>query len=339
MHLTLIPNQILHFVVIYFCLFATALVWHNKRIRSVLWIMGVAFLGAIFNLLEELEITREWHLVTPIFLLAHGPSFYLFTKGTVLGEKFKQHQLFHFIPCLIALPFTEWTQTIIAIASLSQFVYTGVLIHGALRHKKAAISTQSDSQYFDIKWIITVFVLVLVMGGINIIRLNTQPYIGHELNVIGQFATTAFGLGIYSYLIVKLLQQEGWVEDVSIVEAQLATEDESNDLETESLIFQEIKQQLVTQELYKTPRLSLREVADITGISEREVSRAVNLVSGSNFNDLVNGLRIDAIKAQLSQSQHRTILEVALENGFNSKSSFNQTFKQITGMTPGQYLN
>jgi AraC-like DNA-binding protein len=38
------------------------------------------------------------------------------------------------------------------------------------------------------------------------------------------------------------------------------------------------------------------------------------------------------------QVQHKTLVALAMEAGFNSKSTFNQVFKMQTGMTPSEYL-
>ena len=67
--------------------------------------------------------------------------------------------------------------------------------------------------------------------------------------------------------------------------------------------------------------------------------RPINEQLGKNFYDFINAYRVEAFKAKLQDPKFAaySILGVALESGFKSKSSFNAIFKKVTGMTPSQY--
>ncbi len=59
---------------------------------------------------------------------------------------------------------------------------------------------------------------------------------------------------------------------------------------------------------------------------------------GLNFNEMINRLRVDAVVAALQQAdENQAILDIALAEGFNSKASFNRSFKLYTGKTPRDY--
>ncbi|MEO0470134.1 MAG: helix-turn-helix domain-containing protein, partial [Bacteroidota bacterium] len=70
-----------------------------------------------------------------------------------------------------------------------------------------------------------------------------------------------------------------------------------------------------------------------------QLSQIINLGFGQNFNEFVNQYRIEAVKTQLQQGAQKqlSLLGVALECGFNSKATFNRTFKKLTQTTPSQY--
>ena len=70
------------------------------------------------------------------------------------------------------------------------------------------------------------------------------------------------------------------------------------------------------------------------------VSFIINKHLYQTFYELVNAYRINAVKEMLSQNkaENLTLLAIALECGFNSKTSFNRVFKEINGLTPSQYL-
>jgi AraC-like DNA-binding protein len=56
-----------------------------------------------------------------------------------------------------------------------------------------------------------------------------------------------------------------------------------------------------------------------------------------SFYDLINQQRIESAKAALTNSPDKAVLEIALEAGFNSKSTFNTAFRQHAGTTPTQF--
>jgi AraC-like DNA-binding protein len=93
------------------------------------------------------------------------------------------------------------------------------------------------------------------------------------------------------------------------------------------------------KQLYKNSLLTLQELADELSISPHHLSQVINTGLGKNFYDFVNGYRVEEIKRRLRdpKSAHLTILAIALDAGFNTKSSFNTFFKKHTGLTPSQY--
>ena len=91
---------------------------------------------------------------------------------------------------------------------------------------------------------------------------------------------------------------------------------------------------------YRDEALALRQVADHVKIHPNVLSQIINKKQKCNFKDFINSFRVDEVKRELlnPKNQHKNILAVALESGFNCKSSFNLIFKKHTGLTPSQYL-
>ncbi len=90
---------------------------------------------------------------------------------------------------------------------------------------------------------------------------------------------------------------------------------------------------------YVNPRLTLTSFARDVGLSQRAVTDAIGICLGQNFRAFVNSYRIEAVKQALNDpsNSHKTILEIAFALGFNSKSTFNDVFKQMVGTTPSEY--
>ncbi len=95
------------------------------------------------------------------------------------------------------------------------------------------------------------------------------------------------------------------------------------------------------QHPYLDSNLSLRSFAQQIGIHPNQLSWLLNESFGKNFNEFINHYRIETFKslAKNPQNANITILGMAYDSGFNSKTVFNTYFKKETGLTPKQFLN
>jgi AraC-like DNA-binding protein len=94
-----------------------------------------------------------------------------------------------------------------------------------------------------------------------------------------------------------------------------------------------------TERLYLEGELKLSEVAEKLDVSTNNLSQIINDKLGKNFYDFVNEYRVETAKQLLldPKKQHLTLLAIAFESGFNSKSSFNNVFKKQTSQTPSGF--
>lgn len=90
---------------------------------------------------------------------------------------------------------------------------------------------------------------------------------------------------------------------------------------------------------YLQPELSLPQLATDLDIPVHYLSQVINEQFGQNFHDFINRYRVDTFRERLSagDSDNFTLLGIAFECGFNSKTAFNRVFRQFTGMTPSLY--
>jgi AraC-like DNA-binding protein len=94
-----------------------------------------------------------------------------------------------------------------------------------------------------------------------------------------------------------------------------------------------------TEKPYLSPSLSIEELSKKLNISVKNLSQAIHTGLNQNFYDFINTCRIEEIKKRIHDEQHKnfTLLAIALDSGFNSKSVFNAAFKKHTDMTPKEY--
>jgi len=102
-----------------------------------------------------------------------------------------------------------------------------------------------------------------------------------------------------------------------------------------------LKNFMTVEKPFLNSKLSLGELAESIKISQNHLSQIINEKLEQNFSDFVNSYRIEEFKLKVNQpeSQKYTLLGLAYDCGFNSKSSFNTVFKKLTGLTPSQYLS
>ena len=88
--------------------------------------------------------------------------------------------------------------------------------------------------------------------------------------------------------------------------------------------------------LFTNPELSINLLAEHLEVKPYLVSRCLNEIMETKFNDYVNGFRIREVQRLLRnpKSQKYTLLSLAMESGFNSKSSFNRAVKKQLGISP-----
>ncbi len=88
------------------------------------------------------------------------------------------------------------------------------------------------------------------------------------------------------------------------------------------------------------PNLSLRSLADQVEIHPNKLSWLLNERMGKNFNEFINFYRIEYFKelATNPENSHISLIGLAYESGFNSKTVFNTYFKKETGTTPKEFL-
>lgn len=92
---------------------------------------------------------------------------------------------------------------------------------------------------------------------------------------------------------------------------------------------------------YQDPELSLSSLAEKFELGPHELSRIINTALKKSFNDFINEYRVADIvqKMQDPAYDHITLLGIAFDSGFNSKTTFNRAFRQMTGKGPAEFKN
>lgn len=98
--------------------------------------------------------------------------------------------------------------------------------------------------------------------------------------------------------------------------------------------------QLENEELYLNPALTLRDLADTLGSTEKKVSYLINQHLNTSYYELINKYRVKKFKTVVAKPENKSlsIVGIALNCGFPSKSSFYRAFKSQVSMLPSEYI-
>jgi len=197
----------------------------------------------------------------------------------------------------------------------------------------------SDSTYPDLSWLKNIFILSIILAlcvlSSHILDLffdlrNSTQIHWRTINLFIAFLIYYFGFVGYKQ------PQFDIKEDGS--SRQRITDVEINS-ERENTIAGKLKVVLEEDKKYLNPTISIQNLSEDMGISQRELSSVINKVFQKNFRDLINDYRVREVKQNLEEGkfQHMSLLGIAFESGFNSEASFYRIFRKKTGMSPLAY--
>ncbi|MFM2043033.1 MAG: hypothetical protein RLY86_1609 [Pseudomonadota bacterium] len=212
---------------------------------------------------------------------------------------------------------------------------------GATRDLARARGGAADGRLAWVELLLRVLLTLWLLYALTLVT-GMVPGLEGVAGVVGHGATLAYTLTIYGLGALALLRPGTFLPTPAAALASVAA---PLDRYRRSALTQADVQRLLTKldgvmrrdRLWQDPALTLGRLAQAIGTSPNDTSQAINQGSGGSFFDYVNRLRVEEAQALLAEPGERTILDIAMAVGFNSKSAFNTAFKARTGMTPSAW--
>ena len=311
------------------------------------------------------------------FPLLHGPLLYLYARSlTGNASRLRIWDYLHFIAAVLVvlymIPFfllsgeakleyvadmAEQGSTFLTIVLYSYMVsgvaYVTITLILLRRHRKNLKSNFSNTDKVNLNWL-----RYLTIGMVVIWSIVTVGYLvvkGFDLDIgyivdfmiftalscfvlmIGYFGirqTTIFSGEAHVYTPGSD-QNDGGDEPAEGRYRKSGLSSEQGDA-----LEMQLEQLMRTERPYLDDTLTLTSLAEMLDIHSNYLSQVINERFGKNFYDYINSARVEEFKilAQQPRAQHLTLLAVAFECGFSSKSSFNKFFKKSTGQTPSEFM-
>ena len=215
-----------------------------------------------------------------------------------------------------------------------------------LRYQRSLPDHYSYTEKINLNWLkwIVISLMVLFVGLFLLIKYGVSY---HLVNYANLFAVVGSILTIYVFFIGFCgLRQNTVLNHVTIKETaerkDVAPANYKNSGLTNERVdqlFLQLKSHMEEQQSFLQENLSLAMLAAQLQITGNQLSQVINQKTQSNFFNFVNSYRVTAVKEKLKDPSlaHYSILGIAYDCGFSSKSSFNKIFKETTGQTPLQY--
>ncbi len=335
----------------------------NRLMAAWMFLICTELIIALLN--SKLIEMYAFHFVA----FTYGPLLYLYVRFmTDPGRKFNWFSLLHFIPFVVFLTVSVIFRELPLMKDLRNFfkpdrfislriVYSTcfflsvtaysilafVLIRNHQRKLKDLISYTS--------WVITLnwlkilsisfyvsFLVLFILGGLNMIGdfIPFDPY----FVVFGFITVISFAFSFYAIQQPVIYGQEVRVIDEEKIgkEVEKYVKSGLKDKQAEEYL-KKLISVMETDKPYLNRNLSIQDLSELTGISRHYITQVLNEKHGKNFFTFINEYRVKDVILRFNNPKNNnfTILAIAFDAGFNSKTTFNSIFKSLTGMTPSEY--
>ena len=329
--------------------FAVLLLFTKSINRAAKQFLGLALTVMVLWMIRMLGIDiglekyyPGWSRLTLQFSLALGPLIYFYVLKLSRPErKSRWKDLLHFSPVLLELSVQVLPEESQLKSALQLLAFISVVTYLYLSHRliesfyRRLKFNGGDRYRNELRW------LHRLLAGFGLLWLLWIPYAAaNYFGYHNQLNPTAY-YPIYLLLAMAMI----WIGAVAFLrpEVELPAEMAPVSKPSASTELRErgvwLKRAMEDKQLYHDPELGLSSLAEKLEIHTHELSRIINIALKKNFNDFVNDFRVRDVarKMQDPAYDHITLLGIAYESGFNSKSTFNRIFKQVTGKSPVEY--
>ena len=370
--------KILFYVLSFQFIFVSLFLFQNKRgkalsnklLATVFLMISTAIID-LYLLVFKIEITRpQLLLIIDTFMFAYGPLLYLFTQSVVFKNyQLQKKSIIHFIPFLFAIAFVIGIILIVDTTSINEvnkqnynlqaplsfrigefiilshiFIYlfkSKQEIKNVIGKAKDLYSTFNQENFKLLKFILNSFIILF---GISLIH-SLLPFIGNNKRVfITLMMMILFMFYFINSILLKMLNQS--TKDSGVMMQHDYREKEKYAGSSLSAAYldtymKSVGDHMKSKERFLDSELTMADLSRELNIPSKTLSQVINEGYSCNFFDYVNGFRVEKAKSIFSDpsSDKLTIQEVMYDSGFNSKSSFNTSFKKFTNLTPTQYRN
>lgn len=316
----------------YFAFFTKQNKVSNYFLAALLFVISIRIIKSVFFYFNP-DLSEVFIQIGLSACVLIGPFLYLYIESSYSREKQKLWFL-HIVTfiCIITLfgilyPYwsynTYWSHYFIPSIYLLWFVYiifTGYKLRKVFKKLYSKEDNLSDSEL----WILSVYIGVFLIW----IGYNVGSYTSY---IVGSLSFSFVFYLTFLFWVLKRKKKSFFFEDpIKYADRKIKSSEAQSIAIDLSFVMQEKK-------LFENPNLKLSDVAKELNLLPHSLSQYLNDNLGKSFPLFINEYRIEAAKQLLINKYDYTAEAIGYECGFNSKSTFFTTFKNLTGFTPSNY--
>lgn len=293
---------------------------------------------------KELSVKKDYIHFLPYFLNWSLYFHYLFQKPSELSELIIQ---FISDPPL-RMMFSIW------IFTFQGLIYMFLSLKRIKKYSNLIKNEYSDIEKINLTWLRNITTITLIVWLVVLINNSLKLFIDIPMNQQELPVAIAVSISIYLNGFLGLRQSEIFAP--SIAEKDNIPQKNNNSRDNAKILPKKYKKSGLSEEkaksyikhlmdlmdeekIYRESNLTLKDLAKRLSISSHNLSEIINTQLNQTFFEFINTYRIRDVQESMTNpdKENLTIFALALDAGFNSKSSFNSLFKKHTNMTPSQY--
>lgn len=335
----------------------------NYLLSAILLIMTLLVVTATIFLSLGSGVPLGPGRVPGSLTLTYGPLIYLYIEASIRKDFVLNWRAWlHIMPPIILFVFIALASVftdlpsprigkpgalplpaLVAAASILLYVlsYVFMAARSILRHNIFVKKNSSFTDQLHSQWLLLLFaILLLPLLFVIYTFVFTKPFTGPPFPVIGAaLMLIIFHVGMTCYPSIfrgfpESLQADQ--EDDLIPEKYQSSALEAAQKER---IHLQLLRYMNTQKPFLREDLTLSQLAGELTLNNKYLSQVINERTNRHFLDFINSYRVDHAQAMLRDKtkQHYTIVAIAQESGFRSRSAFYTAFKKRTGKTPSEF--
>ena len=283
----------------------------------------------------------SFEIALPFINLSHCIFLFLYIKSITSESLSNIKTMLYFLPCLAFFPFSFYPNLFEhpvfgIIYLITAITYIAASFVQLRRYLVYLNKNYANVEYADISW------LNLLLYG------NVFFYIVGTLSDFFDFMPDKAIYAMSLFLFMNITGLKAITQNVVFIKRTAEPiEKASNETyinyglksaEAETLA-RKLQHYMETEKPYINPELCLNNLSAALDVYPHYITQVLNTVFNQNFYDYVNTYRVEEAKKQLKDPKNSnfTILSIAFDCGFNSKTAFNRAFKQKTSQTPSEF--
>jgi AraC-like DNA-binding protein len=279
----------------------------------------------------SLSIKHRWYLL-PLAI------YFIFFIGTFYSQEYwVKHQIIE-----LYLFDLDWQfVTMDTLIKSSRFIYLVMSIYLINKYREQLKDLRSNIENIDLTWLkilVTGFALVALVGVFLALSKVINLFYPVEISLQIFLGLTTYYLDL---ILVCFLLFFSAVNISSVEKLKDQPNNSYHDYEADAEYVDRIKKFMADEKPYLKSTITLDALSELMDVPARELTAILNGHFKMNFYEFINNYRVEDAKQILSadENQEKSIADVLLMVGFNSKSVFNTFFKKNVGSTPTDFRN